>query len=306
MKKIILDIFMLIIFILLMNLKLTGLVFHEIFGITIGLVVIIHLLLNKKWIKSIGSNLKNKNLNKRSKVMFYLNIFTCISLLVLIITGILISRYILTSITVTNLSVITTIHTFSANLSLALICIHIGIHLDYLINSFKNIIINKKLVLKLTLTFAIIIALYIPISKYVSNNGSNMAFYNSDTNNTKGHRDFNNMFGDESSDSNTRPEPPDMNSNGDFPKRGGNSSGSSNGESINPSQKDDNESITSDDESASDSDLSSFLSKLTCTGCGRQCLLSNPKCNKGVRQAQEATEEYNNNSNSSSTTNGDI
>lgn len=327
-KKILIDICMLIIFTLLMNLSITGLVFHEIFGLGIGIIFILHIMLNKSWIKSIGSNLRNKNLKNKYKIMFYLNLITFFSVLVLIISGVLISRYVLTTITINNFSIVTTIHKLSANLSLGLICIHLGIHLDYLINSFKNLISfikeqnKKKLILKLTLNVAILVAVYIPIYKYVSSNydNSNRAFYGYENN--KGNRDLKSIFGDDDSNNNDMyPQPPDMNNNGNMPQGGqsgefggfqGNSEYSqengtpSTGENINTNQEEDNESINDDNNDSSDSGLSDYLSKLTCTGCGRQCLLSNPKCNKGARQAEEATEEYNNSLNSSSITNGEV
>ena len=38
--------------------------------------------------------------------------------------------------------------------------------------------------------------------------------------------------------------------------------------------------------------LEDFLSKLTCTGCGKHCSLLYPRCGRGNMQAQQAEEEY--------------
>ena len=38
--------------------------------------------------------------------------------------------------------------------------------------------------------------------------------------------------------------------------------------------------------------LAEFLSGLPCSGCGKHCPLSHPRCARGEMQAQRATEEY--------------
>lgn len=39
--------------------------------------------------------------------------------------------------------------------------------------------------------------------------------------------------------------------------------------------------------------LEEFLSKLTCTGCGKHCSLLSPRCGRGQMQAQQTEQEYN-------------
>jgi hypothetical protein len=39
--------------------------------------------------------------------------------------------------------------------------------------------------------------------------------------------------------------------------------------------------------------LQEFLSKLTCTACGKHCPLTSPRCAKGQAQVEAATETYN-------------
>lgn len=71
--KLFLDLLMGVIFVLLMNLSFTGLVFHEIAGIFIFVAFITHIILNKKWVKAVGKNFTNNKLKSREKVMFVLN-----------------------------------------------------------------------------------------------------------------------------------------------------------------------------------------------------------------------------------------
>lgn len=66
--KLFLDILMTIIFILLINLKVTGLLFHEIVGIGVFLFVILHNILNISFIKYSAKQIINrpKSINKKS------------------------------------------------------------------------------------------------------------------------------------------------------------------------------------------------------------------------------------------------
>lgn len=176
--KIMLDILMAIIFLLLMNPSLTGLIFHEIVGIIILLSICIHLVLNGTWIEGMFKNLKNKNLNTKSKLILIINILLFIIIIIVSTTGILISKFILTSFTANNIQLVSSIHKISAITCFGLVAIHLGLHLEYMINAIKHIKTNfyiyKKSIAKCTLIIAIIIAIYIPISKLISNSSSNL------------------------------------------------------------------------------------------------------------------------------------
>lgn len=87
--KIILDIAIFILTIILTNLDITGNLFHEIIGITIGILLIIHISLNIKYIKAMLKNFKK--VNKESKIKFIITMITFILYTLTIILGILIS-----------------------------------------------------------------------------------------------------------------------------------------------------------------------------------------------------------------------
>ena len=57
--KIIIDILLFIITIALFNIGLIGNLMHEILGIALAILIIIHILLNFKWIKQVTKNLYN-------------------------------------------------------------------------------------------------------------------------------------------------------------------------------------------------------------------------------------------------------
>lgn len=61
-----------------------------------------------------------------------------------------------------------------------------------------------------------------------------------------------------------------------------------------PAENTDTErSIATDDTAAPHPTLEEYLSQLRCTGCGRRCILLNPRCRTGEAQASRAEAEYN-------------
>lgn len=260
--KIFLDIIMTICFVLLMNLHLTGLVFHEIVGIAVFFFIIIHLILNFSWLKSITTNLflKKNEINAKTKLMYALNIGLFVSITIIVVTGIMISTYLFPSASSTPF--VTVIHKGASFVALGLIVIHVALHLKYLMAAFNNIFKHfgdknvKTVLARCFIGLAILLALYVPLPKYISNNAQ-VDFAQGSTPHSK-----------------TAP-----NSSGDAPQSNADSNST------------DASSITQDttDQSAN---LSDYLSKLTCTGCGKRCSLLSPQCGKGEQQEEKATTQY--------------
>lgn len=87
--KVLIDILLFIITILLFDIEIIGNLNHEILGITLGILIIIHVLLNFKWIKQVTKNLKK--VKPKTKIMYVIDIFIMLIYLGAIICGILIS-----------------------------------------------------------------------------------------------------------------------------------------------------------------------------------------------------------------------
>lgn len=136
--KIVLDIVMFISMVLLMKINITGLQLHEILGICLFIIFIIHKIINFKWVKSVGKNILNKNMKSKSKIMFFLDLILFIFVTLNVATGILVSKFILVSITVNNIETVTILHKFFAWWSLILISIHIGLHWENVVNCFER------------------------------------------------------------------------------------------------------------------------------------------------------------------------
>lgn len=134
--KIILDIIMFLVTFALIEMDITGNLIHEILGITIAVLAIIHVILNWKWFKNVSKNLKK--VNKKSKIMWLTDILICLSYLITIVFGILISNEIFTFKLGSN-SIIVITHLITGRLSLIFMLIHVGLHLDRM---FKNEILK--------------------------------------------------------------------------------------------------------------------------------------------------------------------
>lgn len=131
--KIVVDIIMLILMICLMNSNFTGIQLHEILGIAIFVTFTIHKILNFKWIKSIASNLLNTQVKRQNKFLFILDIILFLLVIGVIITGVLISKYVFKDLHIENYGVIKKVHKFLSWWSLILMAIHIGFHLKRMV-----------------------------------------------------------------------------------------------------------------------------------------------------------------------------
>lgn len=145
--KIIIDICMIFSLMILMNIRFTGMKLHEVLGITIFIIFIIHNLLNIKIIKSYFKNLFNKKLKTRYKVLFILDIILFIFMLGIFINGVLISNYLFKNILISNIGIYKKIHKFLSWWFLVLIAVHLGFHLNVIMlhikNKFKSFFDNK-------------------------------------------------------------------------------------------------------------------------------------------------------------------
>lgn len=136
--KYILDIFLGLGFVLLLDKMALGMKLHEIIGLTMGGAVLIHLVLNYKWITGITKKLFSKSLSNRVRLRYILNLLLFICITLIILSGVLISKTILTNISSQN-RIWKSIHIGASNITLGLIGIHIGLHWNWIMNMSKKI-----------------------------------------------------------------------------------------------------------------------------------------------------------------------
>lgn len=134
--KIIVDIMMYIIFIILMGHHITDNLIHEILGISIFILFIIHGILNYRYYKTI---FKGKY-NKKRTIILITNILLLISMLCMIISAINISSDVFSFLNIETKIWGRKLHMLSTSWGFILMSVHVGLHLNVLINK-----LNKKI-----------------------------------------------------------------------------------------------------------------------------------------------------------------
>lgn len=184
--KIALDILMAIVFVLLFNkLAIVPMTFHEIAGLLIGVVVIMHIALNFKWVKQVTLKLFSSKMNLRAKFGYIVDALLLLCFVVIIISGIPISHILLPNFRINSSINFRAIHISISYVALLLVGIHIGLHWNWAVNVFKKIfgIRSKKKILgfiaKLAVVLLFIFGSYNIYSvKYFSNVSSIVMSFN--------------------------------------------------------------------------------------------------------------------------------
>lgn len=130
---------MAIIYLLLMTLNTTGVLVHEILGIAFSVLVIIHITYNRKWLKLVGEGIFTNRIKVRAKLMWIMDLIMIISMLVSIITGICISKYIFSFLNISNTSTIENLHISASYICLIAISIHTGFHFSKILDAFRKV-----------------------------------------------------------------------------------------------------------------------------------------------------------------------
>ena len=142
MKKIVVDIMMFILMLLEYSRAYLPSEIHEIIGICLIILVLIHLILNRKYFKAIP---KGKYPFKRS-FMLIVNVLFIITFSATCITGLLSSQDILTVMNIGNLTTIY-LHKIFAYASIIVLGMHLGVNLTKLFNKFENKLIYITIII---------------------------------------------------------------------------------------------------------------------------------------------------------------
>jgi len=138
--KMVLDLLMAIFFVLMFNRMLFGgLAFHEIVGLSIGLAFIIHLALNLKWIKQVTRHLFSKKVKLRTKVLYVIDVLVFITLVYTIVSGMMISRYLMPGLYNGNEAFFKVTHMSTAYIALGLVGLHVGLNWQWVIKTMKRV-----------------------------------------------------------------------------------------------------------------------------------------------------------------------
>ena len=138
--KISLDIVMTLVFVLLYNKGvISGISFHEIAGLCIGGVFVVHIALNWRWVKQVTINIMKKKMALKTRIGYVVDLLLLCSIVYIIISGIMISKILFPNINVGNEMFFKSTHISISYAALLLIGIHLGLHWDWVMNTFKKI-----------------------------------------------------------------------------------------------------------------------------------------------------------------------
>ena len=125
--KIIFDVVLALGTVLLYKKNVLGLGFHELAGIAICVLFIVHNLINRKWIAAVTKNLFSKTTPAKTRMEYIVDVLLCLSFLGVLITGIGISKKYLSALAfLGNKGKIW--HFFFSGCALILTGIHVGLH----------------------------------------------------------------------------------------------------------------------------------------------------------------------------------
>lgn len=270
---------MTILFILLLDSTITGMQLHELIGIGIFVLFIIHKLLNYKWIVAITKNIFGKKTKLKTRIMYILDVLILIAVTLTALSGIFISKSLFTWITVSNTAFWKTIHSPVAYLSFILISIHLGLHWQYIMAAFRKMFkVNKESVARKRILriFALVLAIA-GIKSSIENNiaGKIVTPLLSGSSNTESQKET-------------------------VSTSIVNSTQIVTSTSDNTISADSTQTVSST-QTTSTQTLEQYLGSLYCTGCSKHCSLLYPQCSIGEQQAERATANYNSGNISSST-----
>lgn len=266
--KILLDIILTIIWAILMVYPLTGAFWHEWIGLfAIGL-IIIHNLLNIRWIINMSKKIFISKFTMNS--FKYITSFLLLILMLFSgISGILIAKEIAFPIYAENLSLWVFLHHLSSYSLIILISIHIGIHGKMLLSMCRNVFKLKRdsrsrsIVLK-------ILALSIMVWG------------------VKASLEYKIPLPEDSTTTKDR----DVKTTKSITSQTQKSEETKETDKTNNTDPREDETQPSDDGADKEAALEEFLSDLYCTACHRHCSLLAPQCMSGEIQAEDATAEF--------------
>lgn len=155
--KWILDLVMALGLALLYNKQVLGMAFHEIAGLALGGLFIVHKLLNGRWIKAVAKGLFSRTVPLRQKLFWGLDVLLLLSFGYVLISGILISKIVFPASGENH--AFTAGHYAAAALALALTGVHVGLHWGWIrqrLPLVKKLPLMARRILAVTLSVAVL------------------------------------------------------------------------------------------------------------------------------------------------------
>lgn len=143
--KLLLDIALFVAFLITMDPRFSGLAIHEWLSIAAAATIIVHLLLSWSWIVDMTKRIFGKGLNG-ARMNYILNWLLFIDGILIMLSGIMISEAALPAmgITLPRNFAWRGLHDMAANLSLIIMGLHIAMHWNWIVTTFKRVFFGGR------------------------------------------------------------------------------------------------------------------------------------------------------------------
>ena len=289
MMRVLLDAAMLVLYVLLCFADRAGAFFHEAVGLGIGLLFIIHILLNRRMMSALSRARRSGKLPFSRTILYYMDLFLPWGLLLVVATGVAVSTALFSFNLGSQWELVSTIHDVSAYICLGVLILHLLLHASFLKAVARQMAARRgdggtrRTMAAFTAALAVVCLCYfLGWSAYKSNLlKETLAGKNSVT-----------AWIAEPSGSDSEI----LIVEGQTDRLSDNESDGSTAEISEPdTDSDQDESATTVSQAYADEEqvsLDQFLSSLFCQGCSRHCPLTSLSCSKGTAYLEEAKSEY--------------
>lgn len=285
--KIMLDFVMTILFVTLIDAYGTGLVYHEIAGLSIFFLFLFHIILNWSWVKYVTKSLFSKKLKASFKLKYLLNFTLVVGITTIVISGIFISQVTFPFLADSDNRLLIAVHKWSSYICLGLFGIHIALHWQYLVCSIRYIFSHfhvnsvRKTILRFGAATLIVGIVYSGMISSLSKDLENEI--------TQNKLSIDESYGDVPSDKEIRSRGKNR-----FDEKHYSESTEQDSfyERSDSGESDNNSNLEDPQDTGETISINEFLSKMYCTACPKNCLLISPRCGKAEPQIQAAKAEY--------------
>ena len=287
-RKIILDIVMTGVYLVLLFGRDVSPLFHEVAGIGIGVLFILHIAWNKDMFRGLKAQQDKGRATVGQQVLFVLDLLLPVAMLVAIGTGVAVSSELFVFNLGTSYMAVAWIHNFVSYLCLGIMVLHLALHAKYLAAVCKALVGPKGrgAMLHTSKRFVAIAAALVMFYATVSfayERGMEVGAQEAERlalTEESQRAKADELNGD------TEPE-----AEGTIPEE---SEKEEEPSSVAPQEEQPKDDAVQLQPETTEPEvtLEEYLSGLTCTACHKQCSLLSPRCGRGRQQAEDATAEY--------------
>lgn len=153
--KLTLDLVMLVLLVLMYRKQVISLEFHEIGGLALIGLFVLHHLVNMRWIGAVTRRLFSRETSGMVRARYIVDVLLLVSFLAVGITGVLISKTLFSFRTAGNAK---TLHYFASAVAIVLMGVHLGLHADYIFGKVFHKGANKIAKIALAVLLSVMVA----------------------------------------------------------------------------------------------------------------------------------------------------